>query len=86
MRKGVLLQQGAMPAVCAEARAFEAPHEKCQNMQRISLNHRGLKSAQVILRGHSLPLPGGREEQSLVPSGSGLGKASSAMTGQSEQP
>lgn len=29
--KGVLLQQGARPAVCAEAKAFEAPHEKCQN-------------------------------------------------------
>jgi hypothetical protein len=61
MNNGVLLQQGAMPAVCAEARAFEAPHEKCQNMQWISLNHRGLKSAQVILRRYSLTLPGGRE-------------------------
>lgn len=50
----------AIPAVCAEIKAFEASHEKCQNMQWISLNHRGLKSAQVILRGHSLPLPGRR--------------------------
>lgn len=58
--KGVLFQQGAIPAVCAEVKAFEAPHEKCQNMQWISLNHKGLKSSQVILRGHSLPLPGRR--------------------------
>lgn len=50
MRKGVLLQQGMMPAVLLEAEAFEAPHEKCQNTQRISLNHRDLKFAQVILR------------------------------------
>lgn len=62
MKKGVLLQQGVMPAVCAEAKAFEAPHEKCQNMQWISLNHGGLKSARVILKGHSLPLPEGRSK------------------------
>lgn len=30
--KGALLQQGAIPAVWAEVKAFEAPHEKCQNM------------------------------------------------------
>lgn len=33
MSQDVLLQQGGMPAVCAEAKAFEAPHEECQNMQ-----------------------------------------------------
>lgn len=45
MRKGVLLQQGAVPTVPPETRAFEAPHEKCQDTQRMSLNHRDLKFA-----------------------------------------
>lgn len=59
MRKGVLLQQGMMPAVPPGARAFEAPHEKCQNTQWISLNRRDVKSAQVILRKTQLASPSG---------------------------
>lgn len=83
--KGALLQQGAIPAVCAEVKAFEAPHEKCQNMQGISLNHRGFKMCPSDSERTQLASPR-EEEQNLVPSGSGLDKASSALAGQCDQP
>lgn len=78
LRKGVLLQQGARPAVPLEAQAFEAPHERCQNTQWISSNHRDLKFAQVILRRTQLVSAKRVGGIRLDPLSAGFGKALSA--------